>query len=178
MWVVPECLLVDSIRVGLQKRPQPSSRGGAMEDDSCSWADTRSRVPGANFLRTSSPHSCYSDREVEAQRGLEQLVFRRSNGCYSEYEVRTQRGLELVVSSHWSPKRSSTSTASRQGPGTLHAFPNHEDFLVPDWGVVLVFSAQDLLVGHIHPRSYIHRFATSGMGRIVPYFATKISWFT
>ena len=178
MWVVPECLLVDSICVGLQKRPQPSSRGGAMEDDSCSWVDTRSRVPGRNFLRTSSPHSCYSDREVEAQRGLEQLVFRRPNGCYSEYEVKTQRGLELVASSSWSPKRSSTSTASRQGPGTLHAFPNHEDFLVPNWGVVLVFSAQDPLVGHIHPgRTFIalRRAAWTGSFRI---FATKVSWFT
>ena len=45
-----------------------------MEDDSCSWVDTRSRVPEANFLRTSSRHSCYSEREVKAQRGLEQLA--------------------------------------------------------------------------------------------------------
>ena len=89
MWVVPECLLVDSICVGLQKRPQPSSKGGAMEDDSCSWVDTRGGVPEANFLHTSSLHSCHAEREVEAQRGLAQLVFRRSNGCYSEYEVKT-----------------------------------------------------------------------------------------
>ena len=45
-----------------------------MEDDSCSWVDTRGGVPEANFLHTSSLHSCHAEREVEARRGLELLA--------------------------------------------------------------------------------------------------------
>ncbi len=67
MWVVPENLLVDLIRVGFAETPTALLQGGVvMEDDSCSRADTRRRVPGTNFHRTSSPHSCYSAREITA----------------------------------------------------------------------------------------------------------------
>jgi len=44
-----------------------------MEDDPCSWVDTRG-VPEANFLHTSSRHSCHAEREVEARCGLELLA--------------------------------------------------------------------------------------------------------
>ena len=71
-----------------------------MEDDSCSWVDTRIRVPGTNFLRTSSPPSCYSDREVEAQRGLEQLSFFGDQMA----AIRSTK-LERNVASNWSHPR-------------------------------------------------------------------------
>ena len=45
-----------------------------MKDVSCSWVDTRGGVPEANFLRTSSLHSCHAEREVEARRGHELLA--------------------------------------------------------------------------------------------------------
>ncbi len=45
-----------------------------MEDDPRSWVNARDGVPEANFLHTSSLHSCYAERKVEARRGLEVLA--------------------------------------------------------------------------------------------------------
>ena len=60
----------------------------------------------------------------------------------------------------------------------LYAFLNHEVFLGPELGVVLVLSAQDLLVGHIHPRLCIYLISWSATFTPGCNFATKVSWFT